>query len=364
VTFEDELRETMRAHDSEATKATDLLRRRPLPTGRVWLRPRTVWAGAAAAACVAALAVVVAVTRPTPHRSVGTTNSQLAACPTRFHIPPAGDQPWVPSKPRGIDASARLVPDTTPTGVVVCAYSDVSKRRRLESIRSAKLVGGRALGGDLTAVTETLTWQPAILPDQSRDCLFYLAPTDFDNYLIELTYPGATVWVSAPGDHCRGATNGVFATLANLGPYAAAASKAGHWISEPAQRDARPDTGPCAIRGSGRLGQETALVPGQPISVTVCTDGSPRPAPRTNSDPAALVAALNRLPTRMSDNECDPIKTATTHRYEMVFRYAVGPAMRVYYNTNCTPFLNNGSLQSVSAHLVMEQLIALHLVGP
>jgi hypothetical protein len=72
-----------------------------------------------------------------------------------------------------------------------------------------------------------LAWVPPTPARARRACPDYASITDGDYYLIGLSYPGATVWVAAPGNHCEGSSNGVFFSTANLSVLALSWYKAG-----------------------------------------------------------------------------------------------------------------------------------------
>ena len=179
--------------------------------------------------CVAALTLVTAVAlgllvsacSSAPLRDIGTGQRlrvSSLACPKTV---PAGKRgtPWVPAVPRGLDGSARLVPLRAPARVVICAYIGP---------RSPAGKSGSALRtGDLSAVMNDLAWVPPTPARARRACPDYASITDGDYYLIGLSYPGATVWVAAPGNHCEGSSNGVFFSTANLSVLALSWYKAG-----------------------------------------------------------------------------------------------------------------------------------------
>ena len=229
--FEDELRATMRDHDREAPSAATL----PdfaaddgprLPTGG-----RYTWLPiAAAAAAVAALVGLTFALGPGQNRgapsasslsstAASSTTASPLTCPTKYVHAMRGKL-WVPAPPRGVDATAHLAPDETPAHVVVCAYVTPT---------SLALTGAKQLTGDLAATTATLTRLPRHDPSPARVCATYMTPADSENYLIGLTFSRGTLWVSVPGQHCQGASNGVFDTDQNLRDYAAASYRSGRW---------------------------------------------------------------------------------------------------------------------------------------
>ena len=335
MNFEDELRETMRAHDHEAPTVAGLAE-------RPWMRRRRTWLPLAAAAVVVAVAVgVVAGTRSSPQEHNGDRTLPQPAGLTIGDCP-RHTSDAVPARPDGVDGTDRLVPDATPTGVIVCAY--------LHDDRGA-LTGARALSGALSAVSETLSWEPRGTTD-SWPCATYLAITDGDNYFIGLTYADAAVWVAAPGDHCAGASNGRFSTPANLRALAETAYQSGVWdpsAGQPKRHD------PCAQTGVGRLGQDSAMVPASPTELHICAGNVDT---GTAYDPAPLLAALNRLPTDESTHQYDCAQAGgqPASSYKLRFGYADGPDVLVDVLAGCTPAIDNGTLSSDDASTIMALL--------
>lgn len=188
--------------------------------GRTWLGV------GALVVSVAAIAVGATVTRD----SVGTGRHEspritTASCPQTL-----GDLPddgyWVPERPDGFDAGSHLVPVVIPNSAVVCAYL-ADKRPEIAGQQPASaLTGTREITGGLDAFAD-LGELPAA--GDPWACTSILLPTDGDYYLVGLNYDHASVWVSAPGNHCRGSSNGDFSTRTNLREPADAAFRTGTW---------------------------------------------------------------------------------------------------------------------------------------
>ncbi|HEV7205799.1 MAG TPA: hypothetical protein VGN18_14410 [Jatrophihabitans sp.] len=350
--FEDELRATMRDHDHEAP-AAGLPDFRAADAPRVPTGGRYTWLPiAAAAAAVLTLVGITFALGPGENRgapkagaaaSVTSSAGRAAgalSCPDRYVT--GRNDIWVPAQPVGLDGAARLAPDRTPAELVVCAYLNPS---------GASLSGSRAVTGDLARVTPTLTWQPR-LGSAPTACASYLATTDSDNYLLGLTYRGATEWISVPGNHCAGASNGRFRTVRNLRALAESTYRSGVWPA----KDAMP--APCTGFAAGRLGQETVMVPDHPTAVTICTyrDGR-RPVRTDRVDINDLVAALDALRTSPSTHTCQGSPTDAT--YELEFTYRDGPPVWVRVSPGCTPSVDNGNLQASDANSVLAPLHAL-----
>ena len=121
---------------------------------------------------------------------------------------PVSSVSWVPADAHGVDGSARLVPETTPSHAVICAYG---------GSKLAVLVGFKSITKGRPALASELTWLPR--PERTACGGVGLGgvggrdPTPAA-YLIGLSYRQGWLWVSTAytGD-CDGASNGTFATL-------------------------------------------------------------------------------------------------------------------------------------------------------
>jgi hypothetical protein len=250
-----------------------------------------------------------------------------------------------PRRPDALDVSDRLAPTATPAQAVVCAYLHGD---------AGALTGSRVLDGGLAALPDTLAWLPSG-DAATRPCAAYLGAADGDSYLVGLSYPHGTTWVTAPGNHCLGSSNGRFLTSTHVATDAAAAYRAGRWTPPaPTLADGCPTT-------PGRLGQEKTLVPDAPISVLVCQNFphhsvsagfENRSRAGTSADLAALMTALNALPTEPDGqlSNCgvtDSVVPVATYR--IVFSYGVGPSVAVSIAPDCLPAVSNGSLQATVA---------------
>ncbi|HEX9359749.1 MAG TPA: hypothetical protein VF933_38820, partial [Streptosporangiaceae bacterium] len=294
--IEDDISRVMAGHDDEAPRAADLLRaleQASLPRRRRadWYIPFTV------AAAVAAVVVgsvwageLLGGHQQTPTTVVGGADRvPRLSCPASY----AGQVPWVPAKPTGVDGRSRLVPRRTPSSALVCAYhgSNTAKRQA-----GWALSGRRSLAGGLASLAGQLTWKPHS-PRQPIACTLVGGPQT--NYLIGLAYPGgARIWVAATDEpnECVGASNGEFTSSGIIGPAVSKAFASGRW---PART---PVSCNRSYQDIGRLGQGTAMVPAGSTSVTI---SAPNARTRTlTSGYQALVSALNRLPIRPSTLGC------------------------------------------------------------
>lgn len=257
------------------------------------------------------------------------------SCPARY----ARAAPWVPAGPSGVPAAGRLVPRRTPRSAVICAYDGSNIGPQAGWARS----GRRVLSGGLARLAAELAWQPRKLPSQELACTLIGGPQV--NYLIGLTYPGGgRLWVSATQDPnaCVRSSNGEFTSFGLIGPLVTKAFGTGRWPPRP----------PASCRGhagSGRLGQERAMVPAGVTSVTICG-----PRGRTlGSGFAGLVTALNALPVQLSTRSCYQGTPAHSPGYRLLFSYRAGPPLRVLVNRDCSPEVDNGGVQSASARTIL-----------
>jgi len=310
--------------------------------------PLVLLCAAALAACTpnaAPVSTAPAATAPAATAPLPAAQVSSLTCPRSV---PAGRRtsPWLPATPRGLNGSARLAPLRVPARVVVCAY--------LGPRSAAGTTGSVLLTGDLSGVMSDLAWIPPA--HAVGACADFLRPADSDYYLIGLSYLGAREWVAAPGNHCVGSSNGVFASNANLSSRASAWYQAHRWTATPASHD------PCHPSGFGRLGQHTSMVPDHPVSVSLCEVSAAaggRATRRTKiSEVGRLASALNALPASGWQNLCRPAGRPLTE-YSLLFGYVQGPPVLVSVATSCTPEVNNGSLQSSDAATVLPLIQSL-----
>ena len=336
--IEDALRQVMADHDQEAPSAADLLRALQATSGpasrRRTRRTRVSWYVplAAAAAVVAVLAGSLWIGRlgNAARRTPRGTTPPLS-CPARY----AGVAPWVPARPAGVDGRARLVPRTTPSSAVVCAYAGSNMDRQQAGW---VLSGRRPLASGLAALAAQLSWQASGTPGGCT-----LVGGKQTNYLIGLTYPGGgRIWVAATHDpnDCVATSNGEFSSSGVVGPIVTRAFISGRWPARQPAGCNRPGL------DTGRLGQTAVMVPQGSTSLTICT-----PAARTfSSGYRALTSALNSLPARPSSHACDGGGGAF---YQLLFSYSQGPPVEVIIIGGCRPAIDNGSLQSPSARTIV-----------
>lgn len=341
--LEDDISRMMAGHDDEAPRASDLLRaleQAATPRRRPgWYVPFMVAAAVVAVVVGSAWAGGLlgghqrapATTQGNPVRAV------RLSCPASY----AHQAPWVPAKPGRVDGSSRLVPQSTPSSALICAYrgSNTAKQQA-----GWALSGRRSLAGGLAGLAGQLAWQPR-RPAQRIFCTLVGGPQT--NYLIGLTYPGgARIWVAATDEpnQCVSTSNGEFISSGIVGPAVSKAFASGRW----------PARQPVSCNGSyqdiGRLGQDSAMVPAGSTSVTIC---APKARPLTlTSGYQGLVSALNRLPARSSTRSCSGTPGPSTS-YQVFFSYSQGPPVMVTILVGCHPAIDNGGLQASSASSVL-----------
>jgi hypothetical protein len=275
-----------------------------------------------------------------PHAAPGTrppanttTSRATLSCPPAVHHAAA---PWVPELPRGLNGAARLAPSTPPVRALVCAY--------IAPHSPAGSSGSVLLAGDLAGLAQELFWAPPP-PPIPGGCADNITSTDGDYYLLGLSYPAGTEWVAAPGNHCQGASNGVFSTPDNMSELVSTWYHAGHWIEPPVPSSA------CTPTGAGRYGQQTSLVPEGAVAVSICeataADGGSSSQQTILTGFSTLIAALDQLPTHTTTNGCqEQPDTVAGDIYNLLFRYPTGPPVLVSVSTNCLPAIDNGNLQA------------------
>ena len=259
---------------------------------------------------------------------------------------PEGDGPQVPADPTA-ETGRRLLPEgVDPTGALVCRYGPQGDFRPPSAPPAGALVGRRQLTGGLEQLADDL-FLPRRLAGQGRVCtLIGAARTP---YLLRLTYPDGVVWLATAQDanSCVDLTNGTFTTHEYVGDRFAAAYETGEWRPRPVL----PQNGPCRERRPGRAGQEGSLVPGEPVSLRVCSGGTGRDV---GLDVLAAVRDVLAQPSAQpSDGTCSG---AGAPSYELLFRYDAGPPVLVRFTVGCEPDVDNGSLQAQLAPADAERL--------
>jgi hypothetical protein len=296
---------------------------------------------------------------PTNGLDTNGVSAGLADCPKVF----GGAAPWVPALPTGIgtvgDSTAgQMAPSERPSSAVICWYRRATPPGRKSS--DPKLSGQRALTGGLTQLAVDLSWLPRRLPGQRKFCTMVGSPYE-DDYLVQLSYPGGgKVWVStdAEPNECADTSNGAYLSPENVGAQVAASYAARAWVPAPPPA---PGSGYDACEGPalGRRGQETEMVPAQPVSVRVCDGGLGRATNvgKASAGFADLVRLLNSLPTKTSSLGCSYLTSVPPRGYELRFHYAVGPDVSVRVQPGCAPAVDNNS-RSATDGAVVATLIA------
>jgi hypothetical protein len=308
------------------------------------------WAAPLAAASVVAAVVGVGLglSDHTDRRTAITKPGPLT-CPAAF----TGRSPWVPNQPQGIDGRSRMAPTEVPTRALVCAY-----RVGRASLQPA-LTGSRPLIAGLADLAADLTWLPPLIGGESPGACPGIGIGEQTDYLLGLTYPNGTEWVATTDDisDCTGTSNGPFSSPTNIGAQIAASYLRGAWQPPPKPHITGAEIDPCLPTRSGRLGQETQLIPGTPESLRICqlTMGVAKTTYRqlaVNRNFEALVAAVNNLPTTPSVRGCqgDGMQNVA---YEILANYPQGPPVNVRIDPHCTPSIDNGTLQATNPSTVI-----------
>ena len=188
------------------------------------------------ALAVAVVAVVLVVTLgsgsnpgdPTGSEGTAVARDKALACPRQYRQTRGDTNGWVPHGPKGINGDDRLVAADTPTHAVVCAYLAGADPNVSKEI---SLTGRSKLSGSLSGLIKTLSALPRQSSTRTVTCATLLTTADRRNYLVGLSYGEATLWVSAPGYHCAGSTNGSFSTGTNVAGDAAASYAAKKWVA-------------------------------------------------------------------------------------------------------------------------------------
>src|SRR5215475_622440 len=101
-----------------------------------------------------------------------------------------------------------------------------------------------------------------------------------------------------------------------------------------------------------------------PVSAKICKGTAGRTTTsfdiRTATDDGYrdLVDALNALPTRPSTWSCQDNGRQPVF-YELMFRYAAGPPVRVLVRLDCAPAIDNTSLEAQDASTVLPEITRL-----
>lgn len=240
----------------------------------------------------------------------------VEACPEQFSS--TGTEPWVPAEPT-TETPGRLVPDADPVEALLCRYGEAEE-----------LAGQVVLTEGLNGLRHDL-----LVPEEleGREQVCTLIGGGLVPHLMRLTYADGDLWVSAVQDpnSCTGTGNGDFVSSAYLGDRLAAAYDSRSW-------PAAPQVDGCTGGGTGRLGQEDALVPEGWQSLLVCSGGS---QPREVEQAQEVTSVLAEVDTGPGTNGCSGPARVT---HSLLFRYDVGPPVQVRYSPGCEPTLSNGSL--------------------
>lgn len=263
---------------------------------------------------------------PSPGPAGPSTAVALDGCPPAVTLVP-GD-PWVPAPPT-TETGGRLAPDADPVDALLCRYRGIDDPRE---DGPTPLDGQVLLTGGLDRIRTDLL-VPRAVPGGDRVCTEIGGPRV--PHLLRLRYADGELWLSATQEvnGCTSTGNGAFVSPAYLGQRFAEAYDTRTWRS--------PVPEPVTCRGgTGRAGQEQALVPAGWRQLVVCEEDDAGRA----IDPgrAARVAdVLGEAATRPATGGCEGVPDRT---FDLAFRYDGGPDVRVSWLRGCEPALSNGSL--------------------
>lgn len=190
-------------------------------------RSVTRWALPLTGVMVASAAIIVPFAIAGLHRNktvLAATPLTTASCPAGY----SGKAPWVPSAPTVAGASARLVPEQPPTSAVICAYGLGATGPYSATV---PLSGGKVLTVGLARLASDLSKLPSAPPAGQLVCSTDSATRV--NYLVGLSYPGGTEWVSSSQSPCVATANGKFASAAAIDISVARSYQAARWVSGP-----------------------------------------------------------------------------------------------------------------------------------
>ncbi|RBQ14274.1 hypothetical protein DP939_41395 [Spongiactinospora rosea] len=290
-----------------------------------------------------AVAVVAVFVMGGPEPGVREAPVVAAACPQRWGGTGTGG--WVPVAGRVEGAGEALVPGV-PVKAMICAYPGVNDKPGGE-----RLAGTRTLTAGVRAMARDIAWTP--IGTGRGVCTAMAGP--MTNYLVRFAYPdGSALWLGSAEEvnSCAITTNGTVASGSYIGAYITAAYRTGTW---------RPVRQTDACQGTtGRRGQEDTMVPGEPVSVTVCRRTSPvETATRLRygaREAAALAEALNAPRARESEHGCSGGPDDAVD-FRLVFGYRDGPPVDVTFTPGCAPPIDSGTLQTGIAPELGEQII-------
>lgn len=286
---------------------------------------------------------------PSSTSSTGSTSSpttppvKTATCPARAQQSPT----WVPQAATLAGTSDSLVPPGVPTSAVICSYPAGTNMDQQVAGKTFPLATSTTLAAGLDRIPNDLGYQMRAR-SSGRACTAAGGPVT--NQLLGLTYRTGTVWVAAQDDpnNCSTTSNGTFTADPAFGRVLADSAKQARWVAPP--RD-----GGCS-RGTGRVGSDRDLIPGDPIGFTVC-DESKAMRPPSAALRTEVIRVLGALPTTTAQgwSSCGQAPKPQQNR-SLVFDYASGPAVSIDVFVGCTPELMGAGRQAKSAAPIVALL--------
>lgn len=272
-----------------------------------------------------------------PEEGQARSQAPLPGCPARAGVE-------VPAEPTA-DTVGRLVPEQPPTSALVCRYD-----------ADGAATGEVQLSAGLAAVPVDLLLTGSV-GQGTGACAE--EPGPLTPVLLRLAYPDGVVWLATTEQArlCGGVTNGRFTSGQDVGDVLVASAAAGGWTVPPL-----PDAGQrCVPQRTGRLGQETALLPAGVQALTVCRvagDGVRRRT-ATAQERAVVEDVLSEPVAVLDPRTCD----GGGEQFELAASYGPGPAVLVRYARGCDPDVDNGSLAADLPPAERERLEAVLRAG-
>jgi hypothetical protein len=349
--FEQRIRQVMLLHDRDVSGTVSL----PPPLARrsPWLVPAVA---AASIAVLTSVTVIALHSRGNPRSQVaGTTHAPatqapvppVQACPASIPSP-LNNQAYVPAPATVPDIGKRLIPAQPPASALLCEYPTpvTTSPARIDLAASQRLTTG------LAVLADQLSWLPPTDPAAVVACAEDPTIHPLSTYLLQLGYPGGTVWVSLPASRCgTSISNGSFRAVpsAEALSSAAIAFQTGDWPATAPEPDVCNGTEP-----AGRLGQESAMAPSGVTGMSICSANRSYPL-TASSTYAPILHELNALQSQPSTRSCTG---SGAGGYLVRLAYPAGPPVQITVTPGCQPSVDNGSLQARASTTLLSLLAA------
>src|SRR4051812_1416668 len=115
------------------------------------------------------------------------------------------------------------------------------------------------------------------------------------------------------------------------------------------------------MHGPGRAGQDAALIPSKPATLTICSAATTVPghAGPAHTNDAFTAGQFDDLLAVLRSGHLQPAKITScdgggeARTYTLVFGYATGPDLSIDVGPDCHPSITNGSVATDNWHEVM-----------